>query len=146
LLPAAERERRNALILQMFLGGWSEREIGRHPSVNLTGGRVHTIIKDKLEETAKQQNLMSERALNIYVARLETLIKAAWSKAVTGDLKAIEVGRRLLEQQARLYDLEEEGRIPVIPPVSDQELDEDDESPPATELEAYRRRKIRDRA
>jgi hypothetical protein len=61
-----------------------------------------------------------------------------------GDLKAIEVARRLLEQQAKLYGLQGSAtRVSISthnpnPPLSDQQLEEPDE--PEDELAAYRSR------
>jgi hypothetical protein len=134
-----QRERRNTLIMQFFFAGWSEREIARHHSVSLTPGRVHQIIAEEMKKLAGRHDLLSDQALPMYIERLETLLKATWPKAVSGDLKAVEVARRLLEQQARLWNLEEEGKLPAVPPMSDQELDEDG----ATELERYRARRQR---
>lgn len=135
-----QRERRNTLIMQFFFAGWSEREIARHHSVGLTGGRVHQIIDEEMKKLAGRHDLLSDQALPMYIERLETLLKATWPKAVSGDLKAVEVARRLLEQQARLWNLEEEGKLPALPPMSDQEL-EDDEN--ADQLSAYRARRQR---
>lgn len=139
--PAQEkRERRNTLIMQFFFAGWSEREIARHHSVGVTPGRVHQIISEEMKKLAGRHDLLSDQALPMYIERLETLLKATWPKAVTGDLKAVEVARRLLEQQARLWNLEEEGRLPAVPPMTDQEL-EDDEA--ADQLAKYRARRQR---
>lgn len=135
-----ERDKRNILLMQFFFAGWSEREIARHHSITLTPGRVHQIIAEEMKKLAGRHDLLSDQALPMYIERLETLLKATWPKAVSGDLKAVEVARRLLEQQARLWNLEEEGKLPGIPPVSDQELDEDDT---ADQLSKYRARRQR---
>jgi hypothetical protein len=135
-----QRERRDALIMQFFFAGWSEREIARHHSVGLTPGRVHQIIDEQMKGLAGRHDLLSDQALPMYIERLETLLKATWPKAVSGDLKAVEVARRLLEQQARLWNLEEEGKLPAIPPVSDQELEDDEQ---LDQLAKYRARRQR---
>lgn len=137
---AMKRERRNTLIMQFFFAGWSEREIARHHSVGVTPGRVHQIIAEEMKKLAGRHDLLSDQALPMYIERLETLLKATWPKAVTGDLKAVEVARRLLEQQARLWNLEEEGKLPAVPPMTDQELEDDDA---ADQLAKYRARRQR---
>lgn len=136
-----QRDRRNALIMQFFFAGWSEREIARHYSVGLTPGRVHQIIDEEMKKLASRHDLLSDQALPMYIERLETLLKATWPKAVGGDLKAVEVARRLLEQQARLWNLEEEGKLPAIPPVSDQELEDDDQMDQLAKYRARRQRR-----
>ena len=50
-LSRDEISRRNARIMALFIAGHSEREIGR--AVNLTGQRVHQIIKVELNERIK---------------------------------------------------------------------------------------------
>lgn len=124
--------------MTLFIAGNSERDIGR--IVKLTGVRVHQIIKAELKNAARHHDLLNDQALAIYITRLETLLKAVWPQVAKQDLKAIEVARRLLEQQARLYDLEED-RMPGLPPMSEQELiDDESGADPRDELLKYRMR------
>ena len=123
-LTPDQRELRNAQILQMFIAGKSELEIAK--AVDTDRSMINRLLKESLKETAKHRELLNNQALSVYVTRLETLIEAAWVKVEEGDLKAIEVARRLLEQQAKLYGFA--GAAPtratnVIPPLSDQELE-----------------------
>lgn len=134
-----QRERRNTLVMQFFFAGWSEREIARHHSVELTPGHVHWVITKELKKLVGRHELLSDKALPMYIERLETLLKVAMSKALGGDLKGVEVARRILEQQARLWNLEEEGRLPAPPPMSDQELEDGDQD----QLAAFRARRAR---
>lgn len=138
-LTPEQRELRNAQILQLFISGKSELEIAK--AVDTDRSLINRLLKDCLKETAQHRELLNNQALSVYVTRLETLIEAAWEKVEEGDLKAIEVARRLLEQQAKLYGLAGSGgsssRSP-IPPLSDQQLEDPDE--PGDELEAYRQR------
>jgi hypothetical protein len=147
-LTAEQRQERNAFIFQAFLAGRTERWIAAHPKVMLTSPWVHDIIKAELLGAAKRQELLADQAKTIYVERLEMLISRAWSKVMDGDLKAIEVGRRLLEQQARFYDLTEERGIMVTPPMSDAEMADMDENSPGyqmlDELTKYRLRQQRE--
>lgn len=129
-----QRDRRNTLVMQFFFAGWSEREIARHHSVQLTPGHVHWVINKELKKLAGRHQLLSDKAMPMYIERLESLFKVAYSKALQGDLKAVEVARRIAEQQARLWNLEEDGRMQAPPPaVNDQELEE-----PENELAAFR--------
>lgn len=132
-MTADDRRRRNYRIMALFIAGNTDAEIAR--VVDLTPMRVHQIIKAELKNAARHHQLLSDQALAIYVTRLETLLKAVWPKVAQQDLKAVEVARRLLEQQARLYDIEED-RMPALPPMSDQDLMDDDD--PRDELAKYR--------
>lgn len=131
-----EREQRNYLIFARFLAGHSEREIGR--AVGLTGQRVHQIIKAELKNANRHQQLLTQEALQVYTARLETLLKAVWPKVLQQDLKAVEVARRLMEQQSRLYDFTEERA--ALPPIAEQELVDDDTPTVVNELAQFRLR------
>lgn len=136
-LPKEERERRNHKIYALFLAGHSEREIGK--AVNLTGQRVHQIIRNELKNDARHRQLVTDEALALYSQRLDFLLRATWPKVVQQDLKAIETARRVLEQIGRLYDIEEE-RIGALPPAN-QLLD--DANDPRDELAKYRTRHAR---
>lgn len=138
-LTPEQRELRNAQILQLFIAGKSEMEIAK--AVDTDRSLVNRMLKDALKETAQHRELLNNQALSVYVTRLETLIEAAWEKVEEGDLKAIEVARRLLEQQAKLYGLAGSGgptRTGSVPPLSDQQLEDPEE--PEDELAAYRQR------
>lgn len=141
MLTKEDREKRNALVLQFFLAGWSEREIARHHSVKLSPAGAHKVIKGELAKLAGRHDLLSDQALPMYLERLETLFKIAFAKAATGDLKAVEIARRIAEQQSRLWNLEEEGRLPAIPPISDQELEEDEGGDQLAKYRARRQRR-----
>lgn len=135
-LSPEERAKRDARIFSLFVAGTSEREIGR--IVGLSGQRVHQIIQKELKEGSRHRQLLTDSALAVYTTRLEVLIRAVWPKVVQGDLKAVEVARRLMESQSRLYNLEEE-RVGAIPPISEQDL-LGDAPPEVDELSAFRAR------
>lgn len=120
-----EREQRNYLIFARFIAGHSEREIGR--SVGLTGTRVHQILQTELKNAARHQKLLTDEALAVYTARLETLLKAVWPKVLQQDLKAVAAASRLMEQQAKLYALGADSAVPPMPMLGDDnpaDLDE----------------------
>jgi hypothetical protein len=131
-LTQEQRVERDALILQLYLAGRPLDWIAKHPRVTLSMTRVHEIIHRELQALASNQGLAREQALTIYTARLETLIGRVWPQVAEGNLKAIEVSRRLLEQYARLYDLNDERNpVTLTPPMSDDELSMLDEASPA---------------
>jgi hypothetical protein len=136
-LTKEERERRNHKIYALFIAGNSEREIGR--AVDLTGQRVHQILRNELKNEGRHRQLVADEALALYSQRLDFLLKATWPKVVQQDLKAIETARRVLEQIGRLYDIEEE-RVGALPPAN-QLLD--DAHDPRDELAKYRQRHAR---
>ncbi len=108
-----EREQRNYLIFARMLAGHSEREIGA--AVGLTGQRVHQILQQELKNAARHHQLLTDEALNVFVSRIETLLKAVWPKVLKQDLKAVDMAQKLLAQQARLYDLEAARVVPPMP-------------------------------
>lgn len=134
-LSADERQLRDEQILNLFIAGHTNTSIARH--FRLTSQRVGQIIKEALKSDAPHREFMNNQALSVYVTRLETLIQAAWEKVEVGDLKAIEVARRLLEQQAKLYGLHDPVSRGTIPPMSDEELIDVE---PDDELAAFRSR------
>lgn len=135
-LSAEQRTKRDTLIMQMFLSGWTYKDIARHSAINLTTMRVHQVVTKALKESSSRQALLQDQALAVYVERMEALVKATWPQAMQGDLKAVETSRRLLEQMGRLYDLEEEGRVSGTVMPTEDELAEDD----GDELAEYRKR------
>lgn len=136
ILPKEQRDQRDQRILQLFLSGASEREIAKAPLIELHPSQVHRIIVKQLEIAGERFGLISEKALIVYSERLELLIRAIWPKA-TGDKdpKAIEVARRLLDQQAKLYQISEDRTGMPIAPMGDNDLSDE-----VVELREYRER------
>jgi len=142
VLSKHERERRDIKIMQMFVAGFSLREIGSR--VNLTGGGVHKVVHRELKREAQHQQLASDEALSVYTKRLERLLAFAWKSASEGELKAIETCRRILEQMGRLYSIEDE-RQGVLPP-NNLLQDLPDELDPRDELAKFRARQQKNAA
>lgn len=135
-LSPEEKERRDGLILNLFLSGWTEREIAGHQRIDLSNAQVHRIIVQQLETAAERYGLISEKALIVYSERLEMLIKAIWPKAAGDkDPKAIEVARRLLEQQSKLYQISDDSKGMPMAPMGDNEFADE-----VVELQRYRDR------
>jgi hypothetical protein len=137
-LSKSAMARRDETCLRLFLAGHSEREIGRHPSVGLTGQRVHQILKREIARGNKHRELLRDESRSVYLARLDVLLRSCWPKALSGDLKAIEVARHVIEQQARVSGAL--NRAPAVPTISAGDLDEFDLSDPydRDELSRYR--------
>lgn len=131
----AQREARNQMILNLFLAGYPQRVIAARPQVKMAERSVNRIIRAELERATKDHILRNENAMIIYLARLEQLVRAAFEHVNDGDLKAIEVTRRLLREQADVYGLAEVDARSPLPPMSDTELAKTE---PADELARYR--------
>lgn len=137
-LSKAEMDERDQRILKAFIGGASEREIGR--SVGLTGQRIHAIIRRELKRGTRHRQMLAEQALDVYISRLDVMLKATWPKAATGDIRAIDLARRLCEQEARALGVGAgAGAAVSVPASTDLEFDPDDPDE-MNELERYRRK------
>jgi hypothetical protein len=140
-LTPKQREERNAFILDLFVAGYQQKVIAAHPDVDLTETRVSQIIKDELKRASQDHVVRNANALTIYMSRMEFLISTAIGHVEEGDLKAIEVTRRLMADQAKIYELVD-GRVGPgpVPPMGDTELDDDVgvAVEPEDELAAYR--------
>jgi hypothetical protein len=135
-LNPKERAKRDAFILDLFVAGNTQAVIGAHPQVQLTEARVNQIVAAELKRCAQDHILRNTNAMTIYLSRMEYLVRKAMGHVDDGDLKAIEVTRRLMADQAKINDLAE-GRVSAgpVPPMSDAELDDGE---PLDELAAYR--------
>lgn len=128
---------RDDVIIRLYLAGLSQDEIGK--KVGLSRNRISVILKEQLDTISKDQLFASENRMTIFLARQEQLLRAAFEHVAQGELRAIEVARRLLAQQADIDGIGDDliaGLAP--PPMSDNEL-----TPPDTddELAKFRSRK-----
>jgi hypothetical protein len=128
---ATQRRERDAVILRQFLAGESYRTIGRDSRVNLSAQGVADVVNKELAEGAERRGLLREHAATIHAQRLEMLLSSVWESALAGDCRAIELARRIIEQQVKFYRLKE--RLNTVRPAS---VDEE----PADELARYRAR------
>lgn len=124
-LSATQRHVRDAVILQEFLAGASYRQIGRDPRVHLSPQGVANVLDKELAEGAERRGLLREHAATIYAQRLEMLLSAVWDLALAGDYRAIELARRIIEQQGKFYRLKE--RLNAVRPASDIDGELEDE-------------------
>jgi len=135
-LTAAARAQRDQLIIDLFLAGHTQQQIAEDARVKLGQHRVNQIIRAELDRAERDHILRDKNAMTIYIARMERLVRAAFEHVDEGELKAIEVARRLMGDQAKIYELVDS--IPAsgaTPPMSDTELDEEE---PTDELAKYR--------
>lgn len=140
-LTPAQREKRDTLILDLYLAGYPQRDIAANRQVKLSHYRVGEIIRAELARATKDHILRNANAMIIYLARSESLIRKALEHVNNGDLKAIEVSRRLLREQADVHGLFDVIHAP-IPPMSDNELADTDADPQALdELARYRQQR-----
>jgi hypothetical protein len=89
----------------MFLAGVSYREIGKNPRVQLSCRGVELAVRRQMSGTAQRRNLLTDEAMAVHTERLESLFASAYAKAVSGNVRAGEQCRRLLDQMARVYGL-----------------------------------------
>jgi hypothetical protein len=133
----AARQKRDQTILDLFLAGHTQRAIAENPQIKLGVSRVNQIIKAELDRATKDHILRNENAALIWQARMEVLVREAFEHVTEDhDLKAIEVCRRLMADQAKMADIAD-GAITSgpVPPMGDTELDDGE---PADELARYR--------
>lgn len=104
-VKAYERARRDALVWQMFLAGVSYREIGKNPRVQLSCRGVELAIRRQMSRTAQRRHMLTDEAMAVHTERLESLFAAAYAEAVSGDVRAGEQCRRLLDQMAHMHGL-----------------------------------------
>jgi len=138
-LSAVQRGERDRLILDLFLAGHTQQQIADNPRVKLGQPRVNQIINLELDRATRDHIMRNENAMTIYMARMERLVRAAFEHVDDGELKAIEVARRLMGDQAKIYELVDlspnAGGAGPVPPMGDTELDEE---PLTDELSKYR--------
>ena len=128
---------RDDAIVRLYLAGYSQAEIGK--KVGLSTPRVCRIIQDQLDSISKDQLFASENRMTIFLARQEQLLRAAFEHVHAGELRAIEVARRLLAQQADIDGIGDDLIAGLIePPMSDQELTPSD---PDDELAKFRQQR-----
>jgi hypothetical protein len=106
-MKAAERERRNAQVLQLFLGGASHRTIAR--AVGLRSHRsVGNIVAAALGSTTDRRELLSDEAFAVWQERSERLLRGHWGRALDGNYRSAELCRKILAHQALIYGLGQE--------------------------------------
>jgi hypothetical protein len=115
-MKAAERDRRNAQVLQLFLGGASHRTIAR--AVGLRSHRsVGNIVQAALGSTTDRRELLTDEAFAVWQERSERLLRAHWGPALEGNHRSAELCRKILAQHVLVYGLAQEVAWPVRGPM-----------------------------
>ena len=99
------RRLRDTLVLRLFLAGWSQRQIGRHPQVRLAQSTVGEVIRREIALDGPHRDELARQARAIYVERTNALLRVHFPKALDGDVSAAELVRKILDRQARLDGL-----------------------------------------
>lgn len=136
-VSTAERERRDALILQLFLAGQSFRSIGRHERVQLSCRGVELAVKRQLAASAQRRAVLTDEAVAVHIERLESLFGVAYGDALRGNMRASEQCRRLLDSIGRLHGLVSGAERPPAEPPGDDDSDDGDDG--EDELQRWRR-------
>jgi hypothetical protein len=89
----------------MFLAGVSYREIGKNPRVQLSCRGVELAVRRQMSGTAWRRNLLTDEAMAVHADVWRACSPRPYAKAVTGNVRAGEQCRRLLDQMARVHDL-----------------------------------------
>ena len=109
-MKAAERERRDAQVIQLWLSGASHRSIAA--VVGLRSHRtVGNIVHRALGSSSQRRALLTDEAFAVWQERSERLFRAHWGPALDGNYRSAELCRRLLAQQATVYVLGQQ--VPV---------------------------------
>lgn len=135
-----QRAIRDRLVWQMFVSGVPYRDIGRHPKVKLSCRGVELSVRRTMETDRPHTEMLTGEARSVLLARLETLLRAAMPRAMDGNMRAVEVSRKLIEQEARVLGVGQPGHNghDVDPGVRDDEPERDEDG--LTALERYRLR------
>jgi hypothetical protein len=73
--------------------------------VNLSPKGVGNVVNRQLAEATPGQ--LSQHGADVYIERLEMMLRAAWPQAIQGNLKAVMVVLRVLKQEAKFYGLDD---------------------------------------
>jgi hypothetical protein len=137
-MKRAEREIRDARVMELFYGGASYRSIAE--AVGLRSHvSVGNIVQRELGSTAERRELLTDEAMAVFTERFEQVWRANWSKASDGDRYATMECRRLLGLAASVFGLSRKvtfadtGRLEV-----DVEPERDDDNEPMDELARLR--------
>ena len=103
-LSVDERQARDSLILRLHLAGVPMRDIGQQ--VGLSVGGVHKIVTRLLRASvSRRSELDADAAVEMYLERMEALLRASWPRAIKGDARSNEQCRRLLDSMARVQGI-----------------------------------------
>jgi hypothetical protein len=103
-MKAAQRERRDAQVLQLFLAGASYRAIAEAVGLG-SKSTVGRIVERVMGSGVERRELLTDEAHAMWLERFERLWRANWPKALDGDRYAATECRRLLGQWISVFGL-----------------------------------------
>lgn len=90
---------------QMRLAGMSLQGIADQLGY-ASAGAVSKDLTRALRAAAKAQNLNSDELLQIEIDRLDRLMAGLWTKAITGEVKAVEAVEKIIYRRCQLLGLD----------------------------------------
>ncbi|MEV4806783.1 hypothetical protein AB0K18_42885 [Nonomuraea sp. NPDC049421] len=90
---------------QMRLAGMSLQMIADQLGYT-SAGAVSKDLTRAMRAASKAQQLNSEELLQIEIDRLDRMMAGLWSKAITGDTKAVEVVEKIIYRRCQLLGLD----------------------------------------
>jgi hypothetical protein len=106
-MKAADRERRDAQVVHLFLGGASYRSIAA--AVGLRSPQsVGNIVQRALGSSSLRRELLTDEAFAVWQERSERLFRAHWGPALEGNHRSAELCRKILAQHVLVYGLAQE--------------------------------------
>jgi hypothetical protein len=128
-MKAADRQLRDARVMQLFYAGESYRAIAEAVGLR-SKSTVGQIVERALAATGDRRELLSDEARSVWLERYEQLWGANWPLALNGDRYAASECRRLLGQWVSVFGLSRKvtfadtGRLEVVD-VEPPERDDD---------------------
>lgn len=109
-------------ILEKKLKGWSLRQIAYEYDVS--PGTIHRILVKEVEKQQKKTGDSADQVRFMMEQRLEFMWKSIYNQMNVGNTKAIDMGLRIMERQAKLFGLDapEKKQIDLNLDMSDIEL------------------------
>ncbi len=102
---AAQIAERRAEALALKVQGLGNREIAEVLGYS-SADRVSEDISRALTNARGRADQAATELADLHERRLECLLRAAWTKAIQGDVRAIDAAIRVLERQAKLRSLD----------------------------------------
>jgi hypothetical protein len=131
-MKAADRELRDARVMQLFYAGASYRSIAEAVGLR-SKSTVGQIVERSLAATGDRRELLSDEARSVWLERFERLWRANWPKALDGDRYASSECRRLLGQWVSVFGL---SRQVTLADTGRLEVDVEPSEPVSEELAA----------
>ncbi|WP_322859251.1 hypothetical protein U8D42_03250 [Mycobacterium europaeum] len=130
-MKAADRERRDAQVVRLFLGGASYRSIAA--AVGLRSHvSVGNIVQRVFAGPSLRRELLTDEAFAVWQERSERLFQAHWTRGLDGNHRSAELCRKILAQHVLVYGLAQDVSLAGTPADAvevelEREFDDDDD-------------------